>query len=52
MTGSYWQRRCEAAEDALRRARSRIWISPPRQRVLDLLADLPQGAHLMPRRRH
>lgn len=36
----YWRTRCEAAEDALRRARSRVWISPSRQAVLSLLADL------------
>lgn len=43
MTETYWKSRCEAAEDALRRARSRIWISPVRSRILALLADQKQG---------
>lgn len=37
---AYWKARCEAAESALRRARSRVWISASRREVLGVLADL------------
>src|SRR5262245_45073092 len=40
MNAEYWRRRCEAAEDALRRSRSRLWISPSRHRILSTLAEL------------
>jgi predicted transcriptional regulator len=40
---AYWKHRCQAAESALKRARSRIWISPARRRVLDMLAELHVG---------
>lgn len=43
---AYWRQRCEAAEDALRRARSRIWISGPRRDVLTLLSELKPGETL------
>ena len=40
MDAGYWKQRCEAAEDALRRARSRVWVSPERRTGLAVLGDL------------
>jgi len=46
MDETYWQARCRAAEDALRRARSRLWLSPARRRALAVLAQLKPGESL------
>ena len=45
MDAIYWKARCEAAEEALRRARTRVWVSPSRRALLAVLAELrPQEA--------
>lgn len=46
---AYWKSRCAAAEEALRRARSCIWMSPTRRAVLEVLADLRPGEGLTTR---
>lgn len=43
---SYWRARCEAAEDALRRARTLLWVGPARREVLDVLTGLRAGEGL------
>lgn len=40
MDAAYWKHRCEQAEDALRRARTRLSISPCGRAVLQELASL------------
>lgn len=46
MDATYWKERCEAAEDALRRARSAVAITSARRAALELLADLRPGQSL------
>jgi hypothetical protein len=43
MDAHYWKSRCEAAEDALRRARSALATSSARKAVVQLLAELKPG---------
>lgn len=46
MDAAYWKARCERAEEALRRARTAIALTPQRRAVLQLLGELRAGQTL------